>query len=99
MHICGAADCCIDARLNTAACLSKQSGLSVLQILEGCPKVIESARSEILEDVAQIAAQPMNRYGSDLPGQQHCKNASFALLKKNGHEAQDAMREAVGLPS
>jgi len=68
-----------------------------LQILEGCPKVIEPARSDILEDVAQIAAQPMNRYGSDLPGQQHCKNASFALLKKYGHEGQDAMREAVGL--
>ena len=41
----------------------------------------------------------MNRYGSDLPGQQHCKNASFALLKKYGHEGQDAMREAVGLGS
>lgn len=59
--------------------------------------MIEPARSDILEDVAQIAAQPMNRYGSDLPGQQHCKNASFALLKKYGHEGQDAMREAVGL--
>lgn len=69
----------------------------VQEILEGCPKVIEPARSDILEDVAQIAAQPMNRYGSDLPGQQHCKNASFALLKKYGHEGQDAMREAVGL--
>ena len=69
----------------------------LLQILESCPKVIEPARADILEDVAQIAAQPMNRYGSDLPGQQHCKNASFALLKKYGHEGQDAMREAVGL--
>lgn len=59
--------------------------------------MIEPARADILEDVAQIAAQPMNRYGSDLPGQQHCKNASFALLKKYGHEGQDAMREAVGL--
>ena len=59
--------------------------------------MIEPAWSDILEDVAQIAAQPMNRYGSDLPGQQHCKNASFALLKKYGHEGQDAMREAVGL--
>lgn len=70
----------------------------LLQILEGCPKVIESAKGEVLEDVAQIAAQPMNRYGADLPGQQHCKNASFALLKKYGHEGQDAMRDAYNLP-
>jgi hypothetical protein len=83
----------------TCVCITSDSISCVwwLQILEGCPKVIEPARSDILEDVAQIAAQPMNRYGSDLPGQQHCKNASFALLKKYGHEGQDAMREAVGL--
>ena len=71
----------------------------MVQVLERCSKVIEPARSDILEEVANIAAQPMNRYGSDLPGQQHCKNASFALLKKYGGEGQDAMREAVGLGS
>lgn len=71
----------------------------LMQVLERCSKVIEPARSDILEEVANIAAQPMNRYGSDLPGQQHCKNASFALLKKYGGEGQDAMREAVGLGS
>lgn len=73
--------------------------IELLQVLERCSKVIEPARSDILEEVANIAAQPMNRYGSDLPGQQHCKNASFALLKKYGGEGQDAMREAVGLGS
>ena len=68
-----------------------------LQVLTQCQASIEPVRKELLRDVAQIAAKPMNRYGSDLQGQQKAKTAAFALLRSFGPEGQDVLRGVAGL--
>ena len=57
---------------------------------------MEPAREELLQEVAKIAAKPMNRYSTDLPGQQEAKNAAFALLRQYGREGQEVLRNATG---
>ena len=68
----------------------------LLQVLQNCSRAMEAAREELLQEVAKIAAKPMNRYSTDLPGQQEAKNAAFALLRQYGREGQEVLRNATG---
>lgn len=69
----------------------------LLQILQECGQMIAPARSQIIQEVAHIAAKPMNRYSSDLPGQQKAKTAAFSLLRNYGREGSDALRGVAGI--
>ncbi|KAK9863338.1 hypothetical protein WJX84_001818 [Apatococcus fuscideae] len=71
--------------------------LLVQKILQECGQMIAPARSQIIQEVAHIAAKPMNRYSSDLPGQQKAKTAAFSLLRNYGREGQDALRGVAGI--
>ncbi|KAK9835628.1 hypothetical protein WJX74_004600 [Apatococcus lobatus] len=71
--------------------------LLVQKILQECGQMIAPARGQIIQEVAHIAAKPMNRYSSDLPGQQKAKTAAFGLLRNYGREGSDALRGVAGI--
>jgi len=51
-------------------------------VLTKAPEATRHVRARVLEEVERVASSPMNRYGSDLKGQQMAKTAAFKLVSE-----------------
>ena len=51
-------------------------------VLTKAPEATRHVRAKVLEEVERVASSPMNRYGSDLKGQQNAKTAAFKLVSE-----------------
>ena len=51
-------------------------------VLTKAPEATRHVRARVLEEVERVASSPMNRYGSDLKGQQNAKTAAFKLVSE-----------------
>ena len=68
-----------------------------MQVLENCPTVVKGVSTEIYEDLAHIAAKPLDRYQPNFKSEQRAKMQAFNTLRGSGKEAQSVLRRTAGL--
>lgn len=62
------------------------------KVLKDCADVIAPVRSDLFQDLADIAGKPLDRYQENFKDEQRAKMHAFGVLRSSGRQAQSILR-------